>query len=294
MVGLVANSTAVLRGLIVTIVLLIVAIVLANLLGSGLAFLGLVLWLEILGAIALGVWLILRAKQLYSGAGAIVIAASIGTAFFVPSQPIGWLLWTVLFFIGVGLIVWGTRADTVRPGAWVLLLPRVTVGWALVDNAQDHFWNNWLPGGGGFLQIATQASSRQPLWFLDPLYQGFLRGVVVPGADIWAALTICGELSFGLLLAIGLFGPIGALGAMWLNGNYMLMKGFIAHGAYTDKTFFAVELFCLLTLASLAFGLDASLRQHLPSWLPKWLAEALMGTPGEQPEAVGRAASEPA
>src|SRR5436853_6262977 len=99
MVGLVANPMAVLRGLIVTIALLIVAIVLANLLGSGLAFLGLVLWLEILGAIALGVWLILRVKQVYNGAGAIVLAASMGTAFFVPSPRVWWYLLTLISFL---------------------------------------------------------------------------------------------------------------------------------------------------------------------------------------------------
>ena len=80
------------------------------------------------------------------------------------------------------------------------------------------------------------------------------------------------------MLALGLLTPVGAIGAMWLNGNYMLMKGFVAHGAYTDKTFFAVELFCLLAAAGLAYGVDASLRRLVPPALT-----SLLGGPRETP-----------
>ena len=102
-------------------------------------------------------------------------------AFFI--QPQAWLLWTVLFFVAVGLVVAGTRRD-VQSRSWLILLPRVVVGWALVDNAQDHLWGGWLPSGGGFLQSATSAATRQPLWPLDPAYQGFLANVVVPNGSV--------------------------------------------------------------------------------------------------------------
>jgi uncharacterized membrane protein YphA (DoxX/SURF4 family) len=221
-----ASPAPVLRAAIVTVVLVVAAIVLANVLGS-LAFLGLTVWAVVLVTAAVGLFLIVRAGRPIAGAGAIATALSIWIAFFV--QPQAWLLWTILFFAGVGLIAWGTVRDSADPAAWPLLLPRVAVGWALVDNAQDHFWNGWLPSGGGFLQAATGAASRQPLYFLDPPYQEFLRSVVVPNAGVWASLTACGELVFGVLLAVGLFTPIGALGAMWQNGNYMLMKGLVAN-----------------------------------------------------------------
>jgi uncharacterized membrane protein YphA (DoxX/SURF4 family) len=190
------------------------------------------------------------------------MAVSVWVSFFV--QPQAWLLWTLLFFVAVGLVAVGTRADA-GGRSWLILLPRVVVGWAFVDNAQDHLWGGWLPAGGGFLQTATTASTRQPLWPLDPAYQGFLANVVVPNGGTWAGLTAGGELVFGVLLALGLFTPVAAVGTMWLSSNYILMKGMVAHGAYTDKTFFAVELFCLLAAAGYAYGVDASLRRVVPA-----------------------------
>jgi uncharacterized membrane protein YphA (DoxX/SURF4 family) len=280
------SRASVLRAIGVTVALVALAIVLANVLGS-LVLLGLTVWAVAIVTAAVGVFLLARAGRPLAGAGAIVVAASILIAFFV--QPQAWLLWTVLFFVGVILIARGTAEDRPDRAAWPLLLPRVAVGWALVDNAQDHFWNGWIPNGGGFLQSATGAVNRQPLYFLDPLYQSFLSGVVVPNAGVWASLTACGELVFGTMLAVGLCTPVGAIGAMWQNGNYMLMKGFVAHSAYTDKTFFAVELFCLITLAGLAYGLDASLRRHVPAMV----AGTLLGVSDPERESRPREGRQP-
>jgi uncharacterized membrane protein YphA (DoxX/SURF4 family) len=260
MKSILVDGTAVLAALTVTIMLIVLAIVLAQPLG-GLAFLGVAIWGTILALLSVGVLLIVRGGRPLVGAGTIVMAVSVWVAFFV--QPQAWLLWTILFFVAVGLVIVGTRPD-VGDRSWLILLPRVAVGWALVDNAQDHLWGGWLPNGGGFLQTATTASTRQPLWPLDPAYQAFLANVVVPGGGTWAGLTAGGELVFGVMVALGLLTPVGAIGAMWLNANYMLMKGFVAHSAYTDKTFFAVELFCLLAAAGCAYGVDASLRRLAP------------------------------
>src|ERR671937_415069 len=83
--------------------------------------------------------------------------------------------------VGLGLIAFETRRDTLAGGRWPLALLRVVVGWAWVDNAQDHFWSSqWFAGSGGqYAQVANGAVSRPSIWPLDPLYQGFLRGMVV-------------------------------------------------------------------------------------------------------------------
>jgi uncharacterized membrane protein YphA (DoxX/SURF4 family) len=147
----------------------------------------------------------------------------------------------------------------------------------LIDNSQDHFRTNWLPAlaGTGYVQTATGAANRPPAYALDPLYQGFLKGVVVPNVDVFAGLTICGEMAFGILLAVGMFTPIAALGAMWLHLNYMNMKSFTSHGGYVDKVFFLGELFNLVTRSGQVCGLDASLSRIVP--LP--IGQALMGLP---------------
>ena len=249
--------------LALTAVLVLLAIVLAQPLG-GLGILGVAIWGTIVTLLAVGVLLIVRGGRPLVGAGVLVMAVTVWVAFFV--QPQALYLWTALFFVAVGMVVAGTRPDT-HGRSWLILLPRVVVGWAFVDNAQDHLWNGWLPSGGGFLQTATTASTRPSLWPLDPAYQGFLANVVVPNGGTWAGLTAGGELVFGVLLALGLLTPIAAIGLMWQSSNYILMRGLVPHGAYTDKTFFTVELFCLLAAAGYAYGVDASLRRISPSAL---------------------------
>src|SRR5262249_14856619 len=96
--------------------------------------------------------------------------------------------------------------------------------------------------GGQFAQIANGATTRAPMYFADPLYQGFLRGVVVPNADLWAALTACGELTIGTLLAIGFITPVAAFLSLWQSSNYILMRGFLARGAYTHRVFWSAAV----------------------------------------------------
>jgi uncharacterized membrane protein YphA (DoxX/SURF4 family) len=279
------SPPAALRSLAVVVVLLVVAVVLAGLLGP-LGFVGLVTWSLLIGGLVAGGFLIARAGRPLAGAGAIVMPLSTWLAFFV--QPPAFV-WTGLFFIGAALIALGTRADTPLTTSWPVLMLRTVVGWAWVDNAQDHFINNWVPGGGAFLQQATASAGRPPANFLDAAYQGFLRSVIVPGGEQWASLTLCGELSFGLLLAMGFLTPIATLGLLWHSLNYMLMRGFATHGPYTDKTFFTADLFLLIVLAGLSYGLDAALRRHVPSAVARWL----MGASSEETMAAPHPSRQP-
>ena len=59
------------------------------------------------------------------------------------------------------------------------------------------------------------------------------------------------------------------------------MKSFVSHGSYTDKIFFGVDLFCLITLAGLSYGLDASLRHVVPD-----VVRGLMGAPDDEEAAA--------
>jgi uncharacterized membrane protein YphA (DoxX/SURF4 family) len=257
--------------------LVVAAVLLALVIGvgsavhpSGVAFLGVMVWLLVLGALATAAFVFIRAQRPVAALGVLLVGVSIAVAFYVSPQP--WLAWTVLWFAGVALIVWGTARDTLRRDAWPLLLLRVFIGWAWVDNAQDHFWaSQWFGGTGGqYAQVANGAVSRPPLYFADPLYQGFLRGVVVPNVDLWASLTACGELTIGILLAIGFVTPVAAFLSLWQSSNYILMKGFLAHGAYTDKVFWIAALVLLVTHAGQVYGLDAMLRRYVPAWFATW------------------------
>jgi hypothetical protein len=287
--GIATTLEAVVRPIIATVIILAILLVLVSIIQpSGLGVLAVFLWLDVIGVIAAGVFLIARAQRPLAGAGAIVCAVSVWLAFFWLPDPSPFV-WTVGFFAGVGLIIAGTRADTVLRGAWPLVIGRVVFGWAWIDNAQDHFRSNWLPGGAPFGGLAKSAADRKPTFFLDPLYQAFAGGTVFPQKDLYAGLTASGELTFGLLLAIGLLGSLGASGLLWHSLNYMLVKGTVVHGAYTDKVFFAADLISLITAAGLIYGLDASLRSYVPSWV----SENLMGVPSGAKEQAPRARPAP-
>jgi hypothetical protein len=263
--------------LAVAIVLLIAAIGVGPLVRlSGTAILSVFVSLLIIGGIGLAAYLLSVCKRPLAAAGVLVVAISVWTAFYLPSQVAPWLIWTVLFFVGIGLIAADTGKDTARKAWWPLALMRVSFGWAWIDNAQDHFRvGNWFTGdGGGFAQAVNGAAQRSPLWFLDSLYQGFLRGIVVPGPDAWAGITACGELTFGLMLALGFLTPVAVWLSLWQSSNYILLKGFLSHGAYTDKVFFIADLTLMLTGAGLVYGVDATLQHHVPAWFARWFLGA--------------------
>jgi uncharacterized membrane protein YphA (DoxX/SURF4 family) len=271
-----ASLESVVRSLVVTVVLLLVVMLIGGGLGvSGPAILTVSIWISIIGLLAVGAFLIARAQRQYAGAGAIVAALAVWMAYYWRSNP-GPFLWSVVFIVAAALIVYGTRQDVSSPRAWLLLLPRFVVGWAFLDNGQNDY--TWAFNGGNFLASANNAIQRGPLWFPEAPYNAFLGGVVVGRPDTWAGLFVSGELIFGLLLAVGLFTPVAAWGTMWLSTNIIMEKSFISHGAYVDKTYFVVELFCLISRSGLAYGLDAALAPHMPA--PA--ASTLMGvTPGE-------------
>ena len=281
----VASLETVTRSLIATIALLAIAMLLAGGLAvSGAGILTFSIWISILGLIVLGAFLIARAQRAYAGAGAVVAAVAVLMAYFWRSNP-GPLLWPVVLLLAVALIVYGTRRDVSMPHAWLLLLPRFVVGWAFLDNAQNDY--TWAFNGGNFLTSANAAVQRGPSWFLEAPYTAFLSGVVVGRPDTWAGLFVSGELIFGLFLALGLFTPIAAWGTMWLSANIIMEKSFLSHGAYVDKTYFVVELFCLLSRSGLAYGLDAALAPCVPSTL----ASTVVGvTPGEVRSGTARLA----
>jgi hypothetical protein len=272
----VASLESLVRSLLATLALLLVVMLLAGGLAlSGPAILTFSIWVSILGLIVLGVFLVTRAQRPSAGAGAIVAAAAVWIAYFWRGNP-GPFVWPVLFLVAIGLIVYGTRHDVSIPNGWLFLLPRFVVGWAFLDNAQNDY--TWAFNGGNFLTSANAAVQRGPSWFLEGPYTAFLSGIVVGRPDTWAGLFVSGELLFGLLLALGLFTPIAAWGTMWLSANIIMEKSFISHGAYVDKTYFVVSLFCLLSRSGLAYGLDAVLAHHVPATL----SSTLVGTmPGE-------------
>ncbi len=76
-----------------------------------------------------------------------------------------------------------------------------------------------------------------------------------------------GELTAGVLLFLGLCTRAGALIAIWMNLNYLMMKGWLNNDAFNDRTWIVCHVVVFLTGAGLVAGLDGALSRFLPSWL---------------------------
>jgi len=236
-------------------------------------------WFGVLSVAAAGLWLLLGAKRPTAGLGALLAAASALLSIYWRPWPAS-LIWTLGLMAGVGLIAYGTNQDSLKPGAWPLLLPRFMVVWLMFDNGQNDMV--WLTGTNGFVTNAQTVVKRGPLWAPDGPYLGFLQGQVIPGGDTWAGLHQGAIFLFGLLVMVGLFGAVAQLGTMWISANIIMEKSLLSHGAFSDKCFFVVGAFNFITAANLSFSLDAALRHHVPGWVAHYLM-------GAAPEASGAA-----
>jgi hypothetical protein len=78
----------------------------------------------------------------------------------------------------------------------------------------------------------------------------------------------------GTVIAIGPITRVAAFLSLWQSTNNILVKGFVAHGAYTDKVLWIGALVLLVTNANRVDGLDATPRQHLPAG-SRWFASRL-------------------
>jgi len=99
-----------------------------------------------------------------------------------------------------------------------------------------------------------------------PWYASFLRNVAIPHAAFCAQLTTLAEWAVGISLALGLLTQVGAIVGVWLNFNYMAMKGFASSAGSIDRLFILCELVFLFTSAGLVLGLDGLVwRRLLPA-----------------------------
>jgi len=151
--------------------------------------------------------------------------------------------------------------------AWV----RILVGAVWLNGALEKLLSPSFPqqfavslNAGGFITAAPQ-------WF-----QGLMRTLVVPNAELVAQLMRFGELVLGLTLLLGLLTNPAAVGSIFMSLTIMISQGLPRLGAgLGSPEFLNVNL--LLALLSLAvllspgakdFSLDASLARARPSLAP--------------------------
>jgi thiosulfate dehydrogenase (quinone) large subunit len=190
------------------------------------------------------------------------------------------------------------------PRGWLSTFPRASLGWLAIAriglglvmlsqgiNKLGVGGANWLTTSPtplqGILDGAVKGSS------IDPVYRAFLEGVALPNVGLFATLVTFGEILVGLSLVLGLFTRLGAYGGAFLWINYMLMKGWLAGGAHTDRVCLLVAIVVGVTAAGYVWGLDGSLRRSVPAALRALMSRA-PSEPGATGEPIGERRVQPA
>src|SRR5207302_722857 len=78
-------------------------------------------------------------------------------------------------------------------------------------------------------------------------YHAFVTGTILPHARLFALLVVLGECSAALSLTLGFLTRAGALIALWLNANFVLLRGFTSPSGTLDKVFVVLEILILVT-----------------------------------------------
>jgi len=161
----------------------------------------------------------------------------------------------------------GEEVSGVSGMAWV----RILVGAVWLNGALEKLLSPSFPQqfalsleAGGFVTAA-------PSWF-----QGIMRGLVVPNAEVVAQLARFGELTLGLALLLGLLTNPAALGSIFMSLAIMLSQGLPRFGMGLGAPEFLnvnlllalLSLVVLLSPGAKDVSLDASLARARPKLAP--------------------------
>lgn len=160
--------------------------------------------------------------------------------------------------------------------ARALALLRMGFGLYFLGQSYNKATTGWLTTGVPLARMLRQSLPRAL-----PLYRSFLESTVIPHAALFSRLVTLGEGSVGLCLLLGLLTPAAAVVGIWLNLNYMCMKGLPNVAGSSDRLFILAELMFLLTSAGLVWGLDGVI----------WRRIAHRPSIGRSPAPLGAAAS---
>jgi uncharacterized membrane protein YphA (DoxX/SURF4 family) len=137
------------------------------------------------------------------------------------------------------------------PAAYGLSLIRIGMGAYFLATAYDKTTKGWLTDGRPLVRMLRGSVPHAASW-----YAPFLRDTVIPNAALFARLTNLAEWAVGISLLLGLLTQAGALVGVWLNLNYMAMKGLANSAGSVDRLFVLGELVMLVAAAGLVLGLD--------------------------------------
>jgi len=109
-----------------------------------------------------------------------------------------------------------------------------------------------------------------------PFFRGFMQGIVVPNAELFAQLIRAGELTIGVALLIGFLTNLAAIGSVVLSINILLSAGGVRLGTglgapeliNINVLVALISLVILFSPAAKRFALDSGLARRSPGLSP--------------------------
>src|SRR5215203_6014880 len=155
------------------------------------------------------------------------------------------------------------RSLAVNGMVWV----RVLVGAVWLNGAVEKLLNPEFPQ-----QFATSLEAGGFVSQAPPFFQDFMRGVVVPNAELFAQLMRLGELALGIALILGLLTNLAAIGSVGLSAVILLSQGGVGLGTglgaqecLTRNVLVAlISVVILFSPAAKSVSLDSRLAERSP------------------------------
>jgi thiosulfate dehydrogenase [quinone] large subunit len=125
-------------------------------------------------------------------------------------------------------------------------------------------------------QFATSLEAGGFVSLAPPFFQDFMRGYVVPNAELFAQLMRAGELTLGIALILGLLTNLAAIGSVGLSVVILLSQGGVRLGTGLGAPEFLtinvvvalISLIILLSPGAKIFSVDSRLAQRSPGLSP--------------------------
>jgi thiosulfate dehydrogenase [quinone] large subunit len=148
---------------------------------------------------------------------------------------------------------------------------RVLVGAVWLNGGIEKLLNPEFPR-----QFATSLEAGGFIAQAPPFFQDFMRGTVVPNAELFAQLMRAGELTLGIALILGLLTNLAAAGSIALSIVIMLSQGGIRLGSGLGAPEFLtinvlvalISLVILFCPAAKGLSIDAVLARRSPGLSP--------------------------
>jgi thiosulfate dehydrogenase [quinone] large subunit len=152
-----------------------------------------------------------------------------------------------------------------------LAITRIAFGGYFLAQGVNKMQTGWLGSGEQLMRTTVGPALERNT--VEGFYRPFLENVVQPNVGLFSALVATAEVCVGLSLLLGLLVRPGCIVALFLNLNYMLMKGLANSGGSIDRMFAVSEVVLFLGAAGLVWGLDGYLARAAPgNPLARWLA----------------------